>query len=509
LIRTGRQYLDSIRDAREVYIDGERVKDLVRHPMFKPLIDIRARIYDMQHQSATRDVLAYQDAGEWHAVANKLPRSEQDWWDKRRATDTILEEIGGIVTRVGDETVGEIWSLFDGQDVLAELDPQFSANVRQHVQAVIQGDPFHVSANTDPKGDRSRPPQEQDPDMLLHVVRETDAGIIVRGAKYETAAAYANQAFTKPTIANWGNEQLSDYAVGFICNLSSPNLKFICRTGFAGRAPAVDYPLANRFDEIDALVIFDDVLIPWENVLFYRHTKAASFIRATLHRYSAFAFVQRNLKLADLVIGAALFNVRQTGLDKQQAVQEKLAQLAVYREGINAHLTAAITLAQRSPAGLLMPNQSLLYAGRVLACSQLHEFMHIARELCGGQICITPDKAAFDSPDTRPWLEKYYSVNESWIAEDRRKLLALARDALNSDYAGHRLTFQLFAQSPPFAHLNAVYRNFDWDGPLDFARKAADLSERVMPRTGRPHGDGAVMQWFAAHPGGHALNEQT
>jgi 4-hydroxyphenylacetate 3-monooxygenase len=148
-------------------------------------------------------------------------------------------------------------------------------------------DPFHVSANTDPKGDRSKRPQEQDPDMLLHVVKETDAGIVVRGAKFETAAAYANQAFTKPTIANWGDAELSDYAVGFICDLGSPNLKFICRTGFAGRAPVEDYPLANRFDEIDTLVIFDDVLIPWENVLFYRHTKAASFIRATLHRYSA------------------------------------------------------------------------------------------------------------------------------------------------------------------------------------------------------------------------------
>jgi 4-hydroxyphenylacetate 3-monooxygenase len=71
-------------------------------------------------------------------------------------------------------------------------------------------------------------------------------------------------------------------------------------------------------------------------------------------------------------------------------------------------------------------------------------------------------------------------VNENWVAEDRRKLLALARDMLNSDYAGHRLTFQLFAQSPPFAHLGAVYRNFHWDGPLEFVRKAADLSERVM-----------------------------
>jgi 4-hydroxyphenylacetate 3-monooxygenase len=484
MIRSGSQYLDSIRDGREVYINGGRVKDVTTHPMLKPLVDIRARIYDMQHAPATRGILAYEENGEWNAVANKLPRAKEDWWDKRRATDTILEAIGGVVTRVGDETVGEMWSLFDGQNVLNEVDPQFSANIRAHVDAVLRGDPFHVSANTDPKGDRSKPPQEQDPDMLLHVVKETDAGIIVRGAKYETAAPYANQAFVKPTIANWGNSALSDYAVGFICDLGSPNLKFICRTGFAGRAPAADYPLSNRFDEIDALVIFDNVLIPWENVLFYRHTKAAAFIRATVHRYSAFAFVQRNLKLADMMIGAALFNVRQTGLDKQQAVQEKLAELAVYREGINAHLTAAIALAEPSPAGLLMPNQSLLYTGRVLACSQLHQMMHIARELCGGQICVTPDKASFDSPETKPWLDKFYSVNENWAAEDRRKLLAFARDLLNSDYAGHRLTFQLFAQSPPFAHLAAVYRNFDWESPLDFVRKSADLSDRVMKTTG-------------------------
>ena len=321
--------------------------------------------------------------------------------------------------------------------------------------------------------------------MLLHVVRETDAGIVVRDAKYKTAAAYANQAFTKPTIANWGDAELSDYAVGFICDFASPNLKFICRTGFAGRAPAEDYPLANRFDEVDALVVFDGVLIPWENVLFYRHTKAATYIRATLHRYSAFAFVLRILRSADLMIGAALLNARQTGFDKQQAVQEKLAELACYREGIHAHLTAAIALAERSPAGLLMPNQSLLYTGRVLACSQLHHMMHLAREVCGGQICITPDAAAFHDPETAPWLEKCYTVNDDWVADDRRRLLAFARDLLNSDYAGHRLTFQLFAQSPPFAHLAAVWRNFDWQKPAELARRSAGLSERVLGRRRR------------------------
>lgn len=480
MIRTGAEYLASISEGRDIWVNGERVKNVTTHPMFKPIVDIRARIYDMQWDAATREKMVYTENGEDYAVGLKLPYTQDDWHAKRAATNAVLDDVGGIVTRVGDETVGEMWSLYDGQDVLNEVDPQFSQNIRNHIDRVIQHDPFHVSANTDPKGDRSKPPQEQDPDMLLHVVRETDAGLIVRGAKYETAAAYANQAFTKPTIANWGSAQLSDYAVGFICDLSSPNLKFICRTGFAGRANPEDYPLANRFDEVDTLVIFDNVLIPWENVLFYRHTKAATYIRATLHRYSAFAFVQRNERLADMLIGAALFNVRQTGLEHQQAVQEKLAQLACYREGINAHLTAAVAQAKRSPGGLLMPDQSLLYAGRVFACTQLPAMMHLARELCGGQICVTPDAAAFKDPETGVWLEKYYSINDDWEAEDRRKLLAFARDLLNSDYAGHRLTFQLFAQSAPFAHLNAVYRNFDWDGPLDFVRQSAGLSDRVM-----------------------------
>lgn len=503
MIRTGDEYRESIRGTREVYMNGEPVKDITVHPMFKPIVDIRAQIYDMQHDPEFADIMTCEENGETNAIGNALPRSQDDWWAKRRATDTVMEEIGGIVTRVGDETVGEMWSLYDGQDVLNEVDPQFSKNIEKHIHAVLKHDPFHVSANTDPKGDRSLAPQEQDPDMLLHVVKETDAGLVVRGAKYETAAAYANQAFTKPTIANWGNDKLSDYAVGFICDLNSPNLKFICRGGFAGaagqcpRANNQDYPLANKFDEIDALVIFDNTVIPWENVLFYRHTAAAAFIRTTLHRYSAFAFVQRTLKLADMMIGAALFNCRQTGLDKQPAVQEKLSQLAIWRENINAHLTASIALAEKSPAGLTMPNQSLLYAGRCTALNQLNAMTHIARELCGGQICVTPNAAAFASEHTKPWMDKYYTINDEWHAEDRRKLLALARDMLNSDYGSHRLTFQLFAQSPPFAQAAAVYRNFDWEGPLEFVRKAADLSPRVKPASDRPSGDGAVNQYYA------------
>ena len=108
MIRTGAQYRDSIRDGRRVYINGEKVADVTTHPQFKPLVDIRALFHDMQHDAATRDTLTVVQVGAINAVGNALPYSQDDCWAKRRATDCMLESIGGIVTRVGDETVGEM-----------------------------------------------------------------------------------------------------------------------------------------------------------------------------------------------------------------------------------------------------------------------------------------------------------------------------------------------------------------------------------------------------------------
>jgi 4-hydroxyphenylacetate 3-monooxygenase len=166
-----------------------------------------------------------------------------------------------------------------------------------------------------------------------------------------------------------------------------------------------------------------------------------------------------------------------------QSVRERIAELVCYREGIDAHLTAAVENAEESPGGLLMPNQALLYTGRVFACTGLPAAIHLTRDLCGGQICVTPSAAAFRDPDAGPWLQKYYRIGDV-TAEERRKLLAFARDLLNSDYAGHRLTFQLFAQSPPFAHLLAVYNNYDFSGPLDILRRSAGMREDAAASVG-------------------------
>ena len=124
-----------------------------------------------------------------------------------------------------------------------------------------------------------------------------------------------------------------------------------------------DYPLSNRFDEVDTLMVLDNVLIPWEDVFFHRFTEGARFIRGTLHRYSAFPYVLRILYTADMMIGAAMWNCKQTGLDKMQSVKEKLADMVAYREGIRAHLAASIALAEKSPGA---PMRWRLRATRLL-----------------------------------------------------------------------------------------------------------------------------------------------
>ena len=136
MLRTGQDYISSLRDGREVWIDGERVEDVPTHPAFAPMVNVRARIYDLGHETASAGLLTYIDepTAERCATTSRPPRTRDDWRAKRAAVDAILDDTGGVVTRVGDETVGEMWSLFDGQDVLNEINPAFSANIIQHVR---------------------------------------------------------------------------------------------------------------------------------------------------------------------------------------------------------------------------------------------------------------------------------------------------------------------------------------------------------------------------------------
>lgn len=479
MLRSGEEYRESIRDGREVWIAGERVDDVTMHPVLAPIIDQRATFYDRVKEEAdthpSHTELSSETPQGRIATLLERPVTKDVWYKKWRAHDLLSSHVGGIFSRLGDDNIGEMWSIVDEIPKLESLDNTFVNNIKSHLSLIESRDLFHVSGNTDPKGDRSKRPQDQDPDMLLHVVKETDSGIVVRGAKFETASAYANQAFVKPTVSNWGDAALSPYAVGFVAQMNAPGLKHICRSTFTHEADAKEYPLTSRLDEVESLLIFDDVEIPWDDVFFYENTKAATIVRSSLHRYAAFSLMLRLQKSAELLLGIAHLNVEQTGLHRQPAVMEKLSILASYHEGIRAHIIASIEAGVASDGNFHTPQQSILFSGRYSAVTQLPSMMHLARELAGGQICLTPDAESFENPEIGPYLSKYYSISDSWGAEDRRRLLALSRDFLNSSYAGHKLSFQLFSQAPPFAHLAAIFHSFDFEPMREFTKLCADL----------------------------------
>lgn len=151
-----------------------------------------------------------------------------------------------------------------------------------------------------------------------------------------------------------------------------------------------------------------------------------------------------------------------------------IARLAAYREMINAHLIAAIETSSRSPEGMLMPNPQIMYGARMQAAEQLPEMMHLVRDLSDCQISLVPSASSFENPEIADTLNKYFTVGDD-DGHERRKMLTFARDLLNSHYAGHRLTFQLFAQSPPFSHQLAMYNNYDFGAVSDLVHQAANL----------------------------------
>ena len=221
-----------------------------------------------------------------------------------------------------------MWSLYDGRRCL-ERPRSCSKNIEHHIDHAGFG--AMVSANTDPKGDRSRAAGSGSGHAAASVKETDKAGIIVRGARPDRRRL-RQPGLVKPTIANWGDDKLSDYAVGFICDMGLAGPETYLPLGFAGRRLVQDYPLSNRCDEVDTLLVFDNRLVPGRTCCSTAHPRGRWRHAAPLAP-SPHAI----LTIADMMIGVAAFNVKQTGLDKQQAVREKkTGRIDVLPQTINA-----------------------------------------------------------------------------------------------------------------------------------------------------------------------------
>ena len=375
---TGGEYVESLRDGRDVYIYGERVKDVTTHPAFRNSVRMTARLYDALHAPETRDILTCPtDTGSGGCTMRffRAAHSAEDLVNDRDAIAAWARLTYGWMGRSPDYKASFLGTLGANADF---YDP-FQDNARRWYQESQEKVLYWNHAIIHPPVDRNRPPDEV-ADVFVHVEAERDDGVVISGAKVvATGSAITHMNF----IAHYGIP-LRDKRYALICTIpmGSPGMKLICRTSYAMTSAVMgspfDYPLSSRLDENDTIFVLDKVLVPWENVFVYGDLeKASSFFPRSgfLPRFTFQGCTRLAVKL-DFVVGLLLKALDITGSKDFRGVQVRLGEVLAWRNMMWAMTEAMARNPDPWVGRTVLPNLrpclSLVHDGWLPACERDH-----------------------------------------------------------------------------------------------------------------------------------------
>lgn len=466
-LRTVEQYMEGLRDSREVYVKGQRVADVTQHPDLAICIGHGANAYSLAHEPALRETFTFEQAGD---VRNRHfePLTSPDALRRR---SILIEEH----TRQARSTLNLTKAV--GTDALAALHAtsvavdrehgtEYGARVAAFRERCASGDLSLVLAQTDVKGDRSLAPHQQpDPDMYVHIVERRSDGIVVRGAKaHTTMTPAADELIVLPTRAM--SEADADYAVAFAIPVATPGLRLICGPLPDHRRSELEAPVSGVNIEMETLTVFDDVFVPWERVFLageFRHAAALATTFATFHRFTAISY---KLPFAELALGCAVAMAELNGTAKAGHVREKIGKLVHYQEILRACIHGAWAEALPAEGGLFLPNPVYTNTAKFHFASQFHDVVRILQDIAGGMMITAPGAADLASPETGPWVRKYLQGAAGTDAETRLRLLHLIRDLTASDFGGYNLVVTLHGEGSLQAQLLQTLRDTDLTAPL-------------------------------------------
>jgi 4-hydroxyphenylacetate 3-monooxygenase len=298
-------------------------------------------------------------------------------------------------------------------------------------------------------------------DTALRVVRETDAGIVVRGARVlATLGPLADEIGVYSPRMGRMTEGHSPYALSFAIPCGTPGLKFLCRESFDVGKSHFEHPLGSRFEEMDAVVFFDDVLVPWERVFLLGDVGMVNATASTTHssNHTAHQGAAKNVAKCELVLGTALLMTHVLGNSHLPHTQERLGKLMMYTELMKACLRAAEADAKSDEWGVMCPAQMPIEITRNLFVTAYPEMVEILQLLGSSSFMIRPSAADFHSP-LAPEIEQYLATDTA-TARERVKLFHLAWDIACSSFGGRQVLYERFFASDPLTRaqfLHAIY----------------------------------------------------
>ena len=465
--RTGQEYINGLKEhPREVWIDGERVEDVTTHPALRNGVKSVAALYDMQHDPELREEMTYASptTGDPVGLSFMIPQTVEDLERRRNMMTRWAWASCGMMGRSPD-FLNVIFAAWAGaSDFFAQDRPEFKQNVSNYYEYIRENDLTltHALLNLQRRRGASATDTVSE-EVALTVVKETGAGVVLRGSRL---LATLGPISDELAIYHAGNHRMDEeaqrqsFALSIPCD--TPGLRFLCRESFDVGRSHFNHPLGSRFEEMDATIFFDDVLVPWDRVFLLGNVDMCNRIGSATQSqgHSGHQVLTRCLVKAEFVLGLADLMVETLGSGTVPHVQEQVAELITQRDILKACLRASEADAAPNQWGVMSPATAPLQAGRAQFGRTMYPRMVEIIQLLGtSSLMALPSEADFDAPFA-PQLNQYLATDTS-NARDRTKLFHLAWDASCSSFSGRQVLYERMFGGNPLRNAMTLFNTYD------------------------------------------------
>jgi 4-hydroxybutyryl-CoA dehydratase/vinylacetyl-CoA-Delta-isomerase len=463
-LKTPQQYIESLRDGRVTYWDGERIDDITTHPRFQVPIAMTAKDYNYDDPEY-RNLRRYQteDGSLAHRIY-QIPRSEKDLADR-------VEMMGH--SAISTLTTGVFMALMSVKDQVAEVNPQYAANIERMYRYARDNDLRAAEVITDPKGDRKRRAHEQDdPDLYVRIVDRNKDGIVVRGAKLHiTAASLIHELVVMPTKGMRQDEK--DYAVSFSIPVNTKGVTIINRSFAPAELNAFDYPASAHHSMPEGFVVFDDVFVPWDRVFLAGEVPLASKLAQSLGLWERTGGVVEAARLSELFVGLAQLVTEMQGKEGDPMAQASIAELITYAEMIRMGLDFACRHYEKTASGMIFPNTLAINAAKYYYAANYHQTVRYLHDLGGGLVLTLPLESDLRNEESGKYIRKYLYTKPTVDVEQRMRVYNLIRDLTADAYGGWQFVVALQAGGGLVAQRTMMNRTYNMKQAKARALRAA------------------------------------
>src|SRR6476661_85596 len=468
---TGAEYLASLRDGREVYVYGERVDDVTTHPAFRNAARSIARLYDALHDPKTKPILTSPTdtgSGGFTHKYFRVARSREDLVAQRDAIAHWARMSYGWMGRSPDYKA----SLMNTLGANHQFYGKFADNAKAWYRRAQENVLFMNHAIVNPPVDRAKP-ADQVKDVFITIQKDTDAGIYISGAKVvATSSALTHYNFLGQNAAMPIND--SDLAVMFIAPMNAPGVKLFCRTSYEMMASVMgtpyDYPLSSRFDENDAIFVFDNCFVPWEDVLIYRDVEKLKTFYPRSGFVNGFQFqgCTRFAVKLDFMVGLVAKALRVTGADEFRGNQAMLGEIIAWRNLFWAISDAMAMNPVPWSGGAVLPNAQSGSSYRVFAGDAYGRVKEIVEKIIASALIYLPSSVKdFRNPEIDRYLAKYVRGSHGIGYKERIKIMKLLWDAVGTEFGGRHELYEInYAGNHEDIRIQALF-NSKGSGALD------------------------------------------